>query len=416
MTTGTTDPTQPAPPGRRAVLAAVGVAVGLTLAQVVFAACISAAHDAGRAYLSLYGWDGGWYRDIAERGYHRPAEMTPTDFGNVAFFPAYPLAAALVRRLLGVRTDVALLLTSQLACVGFWTYFQLLLRRWGVPPRRVALAVALIALHPASFFLVASYSESLFLCSVLGFLYWSESDLPGRATLTAAHGVVMTATRLLGVPLAFLPLIRAVLTAPRGQLPRAALRRGDVPLLIALVSCLGAASFFGYCQAHFGEWNLYMRTETVGWDVEPDYLAVLYPSSYPVRPVQFDDLFLEADYVSRLSSPLTLWMLLGLAAAEVWLARRGVGGWRERAALYVCAAALFWVPITSHQARGLGSLIRFSLCVHVLLLLAALHLLTRWGPARWPRWAGLAVAVWLTASAVVLLASAYRFTHGGWVA
>src|SRR5262245_62031413 len=65
----------------------------ITLIQILLAAGVSGQHDLLSAWRSLWQWDGGWYGDIALHGYRAPAETTKDSFGNVAFFPAYPLVA-----------------------------------------------------------------------------------------------------------------------------------------------------------------------------------------------------------------------------------------------------------------------------------------------------------------------------------
>jgi hypothetical protein len=91
----------------------------------------------------------------------------------VAFFPGYPLLARAVAAAAGLRIEYALPLTSQLACWGFWTYLLRILQGWRVPSRLAFGTVVIILSHPAAFFLVVGYAESLFLMTLLGYLYWS---------------------------------------------------------------------------------------------------------------------------------------------------------------------------------------------------------------------------------------------------
>jgi hypothetical protein len=77
-----------------------------------------------------------------------------------------------------------------------------------------------------------------------------------------AHGVLMTGTRLIGLPLALCPLLRP--TAGRGWASRIAL---------AAAAALGGLAFFAYCQIAFGRWDRYLRTQAVGWGVVPDYFS-----------------------------------------------------------------------------------------------------------------------------------------------
>src|SRR5262249_17122895 len=146
----------------------------------------------------------------------------------------------------------------------------LFFQRWRLPRGLTALGVAAILAHPASFFLVAGYSEALFLMSVLGFLYWAEQPHRGAGAIAAVHGVVMTATRIVGVPLVAVPLLHACLTGGR----RLELRRLVRPLLLGAVALLGCGLFFAFCQWRFGHWDLYTRANAVGWGVHPHYLAL----------------------------------------------------------------------------------------------------------------------------------------------
>jgi len=98
------------------------------------------------------------------------------EVSNTAFFPAYPAIAWILHRAIGVGVENALLITAQSAAWGFWTYFFLFLRTMELPASWQLLGALLILAHPAAFFLVAGYSESLFLMALLGFLYWSGME------------------------------------------------------------------------------------------------------------------------------------------------------------------------------------------------------------------------------------------------
>jgi hypothetical protein len=338
--------------------------------------------------------------------------MTRESFGNVAFFPAYPLLGRAVSRTLGIPTPISLLLVAQTACVGFWTYFLLLGRLWGVPPRTLAVGAALVAVHPGAFFLVASYSEALFLCGLLGFVFWTESELPGSATLAAGHGFLMTATRLVGAPLAAYPLLRVWLRPNGGFAQR--LRRSDVPLLVGIVASLGALSFLGYCAVRFGRWNVYFETERIGWNVHPDYWAIFYPKAYlPLPSYTVTGGLFDAEHIGLLSVPVLMALLVGIAVWQWRSARRGDPGWQARVPLWLCALLLVYVPLAGHYTRFTGSHTRFSLCPFTLLVLLGMRLA---GTRKWPRWVWLALAVWLVTMLGLQIAFTYRYTHGRWVA
>jgi hypothetical protein len=422
-----TEPT-PASPGAFRPLSAVTsgwhprggilpLALVIVLAQVFVACLLSGQTDLGAAYRSLFRWDGGWYRGIAESGYHTPAHLTRRSFGNVAFFPAYPCLGGLVARLFGLETPVALLLTAQVCAWGFWTYLILLGRQLLPRPRLLGWAMLLVALHPASFFLVAGYTESLFLFGLLGFLYWGDRPGPAAFVLAAVHGYVMTATRLVGVPLVVYPLLQAWLHPTEERpLPGARLRRLVRAAVLGAVASLGAASFFAYCQLHFGQWDLYMKTEAVGWSVRPDYLALFSWRTYRIGWPQWRDYYVDPEFLGRLSVPVLLAAFVTLLAVELRRGRRSVAGLRERLPLYCGAWLLFYVPVCGHASRCLSSVLRFELCAYPLLVLAVLHLVARAYPGRPPRRTRRLLAGWLLLSLVFNLAMTWRFTHGLWVA
>jgi hypothetical protein len=270
--------------------------------------------------------------------------------------------------------------------------------------------VLLLAAQPAAFFLVAGYSEALFLLAVLGFLFWAERTHPAALPLAALHGFVMTGTRLVGVPLVFYPLVRACL---RGDWRRP--RQLFAPLLIGATASLGALAFFAYCHFSFGRWDLYMQTQAIGWHVKPNALALFSSRLFEIGTPDWSR-GVDPDFVSRVATLLTLLAFVGLIAAEVILALRGDRTWRQRAPLYFAAFFLFWVPLTGFWFDHFRAMTRHVLAPTVLLVLAGMHLLARHGvvgvTGRWR----IGWLVVLATSAALQLALACRFTHGCWVA
>src|SRR5205085_9074727 len=98
------------------------------------------ARSRGPVLLSIYQL--GSARRLLVRQHHRPrlpdhrsADQSQGDGSfNVAFFPAYPALASLLRAALRVDTETALLIAAQLAAWGFWTYFFLFCKRWNLSP------------------------------------------------------------------------------------------------------------------------------------------------------------------------------------------------------------------------------------------------------------------------------------------
>ena len=84
--------------------------------------------------------------------------------------------------------------------------------------------------------------------SLLGFIYWSGARSRAAPFLAGLHGLLLTATRITGLPLVVYPVLHAWLNAPR----EAGRRRNTARLLAALAvgmfAALGAVLFFLYCQ------------------------------------------------------------------------------------------------------------------------------------------------------------------------
>ncbi|HZT78988.1 MAG TPA: hypothetical protein VFA26_02100 [Gemmataceae bacterium] len=401
---------------RMGAWSAVAAGLAITVLQITLACLLSGQTDLPSAYGRLFAFDSYWYADVVDYGYRCPPVLPPKYESNVAFFPGYPCVARLVRAAFGLKTHQALLLTAQLSAWAFWTYLLLLLRRWQAPAGLAALTVAAIATHPAAFYLVAGYSEPLFLAAMLGFLYWSEGKSAAARALCAAHGFLMAGTRLVGVAVLIYPFVRELLARRPGE---GGWRRFVFPGLAGLVGAAGPGGYFGYCQWRFGRWDMYMEVERVGWLVRPDYLALFSPRIFHIHWPILREWPVDPEFLSRLSVPVTVAAALLFLAAELWAARRlADSGWRFRAGLYLAAAFMFYICVSGHSSRSMSSMIRFAVCVQALLALAAAHLLTR----AWPqgllrgRWAAGLYAVWCAGSFLLQAALTYRFVHGQWVA
>lgn len=369
----------------------MGIGLLLTVAQLAFTLFMSMAVvrlTLQEAYFGLAFGDADWYANIMERGYQSSVPpVTEGRASNVAFFPGYPWLARGVQALLGVSSEMALLLTAQLCCWAFWTYFLRLLQAWQVTSIWAAVAVFAAITHPVAYYLICSYSESLFLMTLLGFIYWSEREEWWAGPLAAAHGFMMTATRLVGVPLVVYPLWQALRP---GSAARTVLggRRLLVLVPAALISgaaALGAILFFVYCHWRFGQWNLYMETQWIGWQVKPDYFGPLdigYLFNPPLAdrsywPVLERGAQWRVHSLSRLSVPLLGATFLAIAWLELRVARAYPNnGLYARLGLYLGAALLLYVPATGLiQAKVfMQSMVRYAFCVHVLLVLALARL------------------------------------------
>jgi hypothetical protein len=138
-------------------------------------------------------FDTNWYLAIAERGY--------ADDGSTVYFPLYPLLIRLIGGITGNRMFAALLI-SNLAAIGV-LYLLYRLTQHVLDVAAAQRAIAYLLIFPTGFFLLAAYTESLFLLFTLAAFDCARRD---RWLLAALFGALAALTRLQGV-LLVVPLV-----------------------------------------------------------------------------------------------------------------------------------------------------------------------------------------------------------------
>jgi Gpi18-like mannosyltransferase len=138
-------------------------------------------------------WDAIHHLNLALRGY------ADVPVGDTVFYPLYPL---LVRGLAGLFGGDVLLAALLISTLATWAAFAALYRlaeAWQ-GPATARWAVLSLAAFPTSFYLLAPYSESLFIALTIGaFLaayedhWWIAGALGLAASLTRGPGVLMAA-------------------------------------------------------------------------------------------------------------------------------------------------------------------------------------------------------------------------------
>jgi hypothetical protein len=396
----------------------LGLAV--TVAQVIIAVFLLAPEGPlSYRYSTLVQHDSYWFANIIERGYQTidpPINHKAMEISNVAFFPAYPVIAAVLRYGLHVQTDKALLITAQAATFGFWSYFFLFCQRWNLSPSLRFFGALSILAHPAAFFLVAGYSESLFLLALVGFLYWTDRQDRAAKVWAALHGILMSATRIVGIPCAAAPLVQRLCVRGWKALrrPHEWVRAYGSAAALTIVATFGALLFFIYCQLRWGHWDIYMLTQSSGWAIVPDYLAVFKPWSYRWLMPTLND----PTAMSQASVTVGALLFIQIAVCELLPAIRRNTHWAARVGIYFCAAVIFYVSVAGVASVGMESMLRYHFAVHALIVLALLHFLRQLaGPPVYVRALGMA-AVALASGAGLTLQGWYvwNFTRGNWVA
>ena len=214
----------------------------------------------GDALLSpLARWDAVWYLGIADSGYGG------ADSPRVAFFPLYPLLVRAVGELGGGSRGALLVASYAVALAALLAALHLLHRLVALElgRRLAAPTLLLLCAFPASLFLGAPYSESLFLLASVGAVYAARKGAWAWAGVAAAAA---SGTRSAGV-LLLVPLAILYLYGPRADRPgerSAPLRRGwrgslrpvhairaDAAWL--MLAPAGLAAYMAYLGAAHGE-------------------------------------------------------------------------------------------------------------------------------------------------------------------
>ncbi|MFD9124487.1 hypothetical protein [Kitasatospora sp. NPDC059571] len=208
----------------------------------------------------LGGWDGWWYQNVAQAGYH--PKLLPDTGGfftiqqdNSAFFPLYPGLIRLISDTTGLGTYGAGMLVSVLssfvAAAGIYAVAaQLGGHRTGV------VAAALWAVFPGSGVTWAVYSESLFVALAAWACYFTITrQWPNAALVTFAAALSRPAS---------MSLIAGVAIAAMVALYR---RRDGVagPLAAIVLPSLAFFGYIGWVGWRMGHWDGYLTLQRGGW-------------------------------------------------------------------------------------------------------------------------------------------------------
>jgi hypothetical protein len=206
-------------------------------------------------------YDAGHFFRIAAHGYYGGPHHSTQAF-DIAFFPGYPLAGRAVAYVLGLGhpgpaayfTALAILawVGAGIAAVLIWRLaadqFDLCTARW---------SVLILLVGPYSVFLMASYSEGMFLALGLGAWlagrsgrWWLAGLLAAGASIVRVNGLFLTA----GLLVMF--VIQARQTNRR-------IVRPDLASLALPV--LAAGSYLWWLHGRTGSWSSWWTAEKIGW-------------------------------------------------------------------------------------------------------------------------------------------------------
>jgi hypothetical protein len=204
-------------------------------------------------------WDGHYYRAIAEDGYSYWVGKAST----IHFMPLYPVLSRGVRRLTGLPTKYALVLTTHLCFLGALALLSRYTeRRYGAEvPTAGKFAVLALGFLPTSVFFHVAYTESLFvLLCLCQLLLIQRGAHPLLVALVVCLGVV---ARPVGVAMVPPLILYAWRSGGRG------VRALGLLFLCLAIAFAGLGLFMGYCSSAFGDALAFMRDREDLWRLRP---------------------------------------------------------------------------------------------------------------------------------------------------
>jgi hypothetical protein len=238
----------------------------------IFVTSLNATHAHSALYDLIGGWhrwDTGWYMKIAAQGYSG-------DDGSIIFAPLCPASMAALNIMVGDMLLSGLLVSSAACLVALLLLYRLARYETGSDSAAQSALVTLIS-FPTAFYLLAAYTESLFLAFTVGALLAARRNHWGLVVLLAAGA---TLTRLQGWIL-FFPLgWLAFVERPRFWQVRDPHRTARVRQAVVRLAAVGAGPlmvvlFMGYLRiAHLGSIDRAYRETWALW-VRPPWTAVI---------------------------------------------------------------------------------------------------------------------------------------------
>jgi hypothetical protein len=203
-------------------------------------------------------WDGQYYKEIVTSGY----SYDPKRPSNVAFFPAYPLAAWSLTTTFHLRPELSLLVVSHISLATAFLLLIIYLRNRtpALSPEATGYTLLAFGVWPTTCFFRFAYSEAMFVCLVLlAFVLMQQR----RSLLLIASVIgLATATRSVGVAL-LIPFLMHLWD-------RFPTRRRFLVRVLTLMplACWGIIAFAAYQAAKFGEPLAFAQTQA-NWKMRP---------------------------------------------------------------------------------------------------------------------------------------------------
>lgn len=325
-------------------------------------------------------YDTAWYILIALQGYQHDT--------RIVFPPLYPILISAALPFTGGNAVLAAVLISNIFClVSFFLLYKLVQRVFN-DDALATRTLILLAAFPTAFYLVAGYTESLFLAFTLGaFLaaldrrWWLAGGLAFLASLTRLQGAALF------LPLGWIAYVQLRQTGLRAILARAPAVLGAPLGTLAFMAYLTVNNLGSLENAYAISWKL---TTRMPWEAIGTYLQRLQAGIVP--PHENNNAFI-----------LVLMAVLGLIV--LWRFRRAF-------ALYVWST-LFIVLLRYHFGSGLEGAQFESAFRYVLILFPCFIAAAMLFRGRYSRWVFIPLLLVMVQWQLYLLDN---FIHWRWVA
>ncbi len=195
-------------------------------------------------------FDCAWFKSIADVGYDTyPHGLTTGHAANWAFFPLFPILGHYLGALFGLKSLYGFYILANISSFAMLPLFFLCLRQLGQDIEVSRFGVWLLAFSPYSVYFISPYTESTFFALTMMLFLFAYRH---QWFWVAVAGMLMTATRNLGVMIVFSALIIAIQSYGLRELLRFQEKTFRVVLAIWFIPFVMFAFMF-YMYLHVGD-------------------------------------------------------------------------------------------------------------------------------------------------------------------
>ncbi len=192
-------------------------------------------------------------------------------------------------------------------------------------------------------------------------IYWYRKRDQRKLSffMTVLHGILVTGSRLVGLPIIALPFLYEFYW---NQNRRIKSTQYIITLGVSLTCSLGCLGYFAFNYFKFDKWDLPFIVQKIGWGNKPRYLAPLYPKYY------FPDVFNTGliDILHKLCIPV-FFILFVVTYQKLKSINKKL--YSESFIWLMIAVLFYYVCFSGKAENNMYGMIRYMLPGYYLLLL-----------------------------------------------